>query len=657
LNLSPIRRWKEWIGWLWPMLACLTGWRFIALNLHAPLQWDARYTYLPAARALLEQGWAFILSPASCRVAPLGYLWPALWGADSTAIRIANMGLWAGCAWFLWRTACLLGGARAGAAAMLLLMFSGLRQTFPTELTEPVYLFGVFGLMHALARMVAAGERARGPALQGAAMLAITLLSRPILQWIAPAALLACLIALALHFRRGASRPQTAREPARAGWPAAVSRLALCLGLGLALALGWAVMNGLASGFWGLRTGAGVSLYLGTHPLSQVSEPAFLGFDFDDPLTPVIGGHDPLSPAAEPVARAAALWQIQSLPLPDAAAFFGRKLWWWLAEHPAEIARSPMPLRPVRLLELSALALAALWAGWGLWQRRRGAAASGSCAVALIGKPSRGQWALAALLLGVFALLLGQSLAVFYNSRYSVAMLDPWLIALAAFALSLLTAPAQWRGGALPRARAAWTALAALALVAALAAAVCKLAARFEHLHIDPAHMGAVAERLRMADAARIDAIGMTRQTGPQGQPQWLITARPAVFMVRVSQAEAAQLASLHGNALWDTEIALRPPNPPAGRCRDADVAWQNAAGDIVQPEYKLPLRLPLAADGQFQHLVTHANAQLRPAGPGSLRITLDCPIGAAAQWRQTRFLESRQAVEAAGHVALSVGR
>jgi len=646
--MTPIRRWPwaGWIGWIWPLLACLTGWRFIALNLHAPLQWDAQYTYLPAARALLEQGWAFVLTPASCRVAPLGYLWPALWGADPVAIRIANMGLWAGCAWFLWRAARLLGGERAGAAAMLLLIFSGLRQTFPSELTEPIYLFGVFGLIHALARLVAAGERTRGPVLQGAAMLTVTMLSRPILQLIAPAALLACLAALALQAWRGKNRP------ASAGWPAAVARLALCLGLGLLIPLAWTVMNGLASGFWGLRTGAGVSLYLGTHPLFQGTEPAFLGFDFDDPLTPVIGHHDVLSPGAEPVTRAAALWQLQSLSLPDAAVFFSRKLWWWLAEHPAEMARSPNPLRQLRLLELSAIALSALWAIWGYWRRRRGQSAGGSYALALIGKPAPGQWALAALLLGTLALLLGQLLPVFYNSRYSTAMLDPWLIPLAAFGLALVTGPAQWRGGALPRNRTILTALAALALIAALAAAVWKLAGRFEHLRVDPARMGAVAERLRIADAERIHTIGMTGQTDPQHQAQWVTTARPAVLMVRLSESEIETISHLHhGNALWDSEIALRPANPPAGRCGSADVAWQSAAGDILQPGYTLPLRLPLAADGQFRHLVTHANAQLRPSEPGSLRITLDCPIGTVVQWRQTRFLESRQALEAAAHV------
>jgi len=640
-------RWTGFIAWVWPLLACLAGWRFIALNLHAPLHFDAQYTYLPAARALLEQGWAFVLSPASCRVAPLGYLWPALWGADPTAIRLANMGLWAGCAWFLWRAARLLGGERAGAAAMLLLIFSGLWQTFPTELTEPVYLLGVFGLIHALARLVAGGERARGPVLQGAAMLTITMLSRPILQLIAPAALLACLAALALRAWRGRNRPQNAS----AGWPAVVTRLALCLGLGLLIPLAWTVMNGLASGFWGLRTGAGVSLYLGTHPLFQGSEPAFLGFDFDDPLTPVIGHHDVLAPAAEHVARAAALWQIQSLSLPDAAVFFSRKLWWWLAEHPAEMARSPIPLRQLRLFALSAIALAALCAAWGCWRRRRGQSAGGSYAVALIGKPAPGQWALAALMLGTLALLVSQLLPVFYNSRYSTAMLDPWLIALTAFALALLTGPAQWRGGELPRRRTMPMALAALALTAALAAAIWHLASRFEHLRVDPAQMGAVVERLRIDGAEQIDAIGMARQDGPQNEPQWVTTARPAVLMARLNQADAERAIGQHFNALWDTEIALRLPNPSAGRCRGADIAWQSAAGDILQPGYKLPLRLPLAADGQFRHLVTHANAQLRPGGPGSLRITLDCPIGAVVQWRQTRFLESRQAVEAAAHV------
>ena len=52
---------------------------------------DARVSYLPSARKLLDHPWHFLTAdPASYHVAPLGYVWPALWGADQTTIQLAN---------------------------------------------------------------------------------------------------------------------------------------------------------------------------------------------------------------------------------------------------------------------------------------------------------------------------------------------------------------------------------------------------------------------------------------------------------------------------------------------------------------------------------------------------------------------------------------
>ena len=60
--------------WFWPLLACITGLYFIFKRLNAPVLIDPANTYLPAARAFLEQGWAFLLTPQSYHVTPLAYL-------------------------------------------------------------------------------------------------------------------------------------------------------------------------------------------------------------------------------------------------------------------------------------------------------------------------------------------------------------------------------------------------------------------------------------------------------------------------------------------------------------------------------------------------------------------------------------------------------
>ncbi|MCL1962393.1 MAG: hypothetical protein FWG56_11625 [Desulfovibrionaceae bacterium] len=621
-------------AWFWPALACAAGWRFIAVNFDAPVLFDPQYVYLPAAREFLARGWAFLLTPPSYRVVPLGYLWPALWGANPDWIRAANMGLWAGCAWFLWRASYLAGGYRAAALAMLLLAYSDLCRYFPSEMTEPIFLFGIFGLIHALARLVICKDRTSGAVVQGAAMLSITLLARPILQLIAPAALLVCLGALAA----------TARKHDARAWRATVARIAVSLGAGLILPLMLVVKNGLAFGLWGLGTGAGASLYLGVHPLFQGTEPNFLGFDYDIHrlIGPAAHESDHLSLISDRVTRQAALWSLQTMPAADAAAFFGRKLWWWLAYHPIEIARdgSMLMLRKLRLFELSALAVGCFWAMWR-WRRFAGRADSTGIPPVWTFSPAPGHWAFAATLLGIFALLIVQLLPILYNARYSVVLLDPWLIPLAACSLA-------WMSGA-PAASASRTvsrAVILFALVAALTLAVYQIGRKTENASIDPRFTGPLGAVFQTFDETRVRASGMSRQ----GERTWVITESPAVFMVGLVEKDVEWIGKADSdNTLWETEIALR--NDGGGKCSHAEFAYQTSEGRILQPPDRHLLLLPLKTDGQFHRLLTHANGLMRPRETGSLRAALYCPTGTVVQWRRTSFFLSRYAMELTKHV------
>src|SRR5258708_20861364 len=66
---------------------------FIVPRTRYPLSFDALHSYLPMARSLLDHGWAFMQRPESLATAPVGYLWPALFGADGTTTRWANVAL------------------------------------------------------------------------------------------------------------------------------------------------------------------------------------------------------------------------------------------------------------------------------------------------------------------------------------------------------------------------------------------------------------------------------------------------------------------------------------------------------------------------------------------------------------------------------------
>ncbi|MFT3779347.1 MAG: hypothetical protein QM772_13925 [Ottowia sp.] len=636
------------LHWLWPLLGCAAGWWSIAEQSGQPVHFDAEHVYLPAARAFLEQGWAYLLTPDSHRIVPLAYLWPALWGAEPSWIRMANAGLWGGCSYFIWHTGYLLGGARAGVIAVLLLaVHPALSRYFSTELTEPIFLFGLMGWMYAAAQILIGRKSTPGMSMLGASMLTLTLLSRPVLQLLAPACLGLCLIVLA--YRRLARK-----EAASAPGQRILACMTWSLLLGLIVPFALALKNGMAFGLWGLGTGAGTGLYLGTHPLFQGAEPAFLGFYYDaNQLAGLEAGTgDHLSLAGDRVLRSAAMWQLQSMSITDAAAFFGRKLWWWLAHHPASIDAVGGSLRKLRFLELLALIASVVWLAHD-WSRRR-AVTTGSGTFP--GHPTAPQLTFVAFLLAMLLAMLGQLLPILYNSRYSSALLDPWLIALAAWSLACLTAPIRLQGAfskrswsigmASPPGTSLWPVVGVITVVLTSTFGGYNLARKRENIAVDPLRMGQTAIHLDISASDRIETYGMA----PQGQRTWVTTESPAVLHVRLDPNDIDSVAAARiANALWKTDLALQSGGKG---CRNAEVAYQTMDGNILQPPNKRPLRPPLQADGTFHALVTHANEELRPRQPGRLRIVLPCPIGTQVQWRSTQLLESRHVWDAAAHIS-----
>ena len=93
-----------WLGWI--LLAATNQLIRFFPPPGAPLNGDAQWTYLPNARAWLKAPWDFLThSPDSYHVAPLGYLWAAVWGANAPRIQLANCVLFLACVLLIWRCA------------------------------------------------------------------------------------------------------------------------------------------------------------------------------------------------------------------------------------------------------------------------------------------------------------------------------------------------------------------------------------------------------------------------------------------------------------------------------------------------------------------------------------------------------------------------
>jgi peptidoglycan/LPS O-acetylase OafA/YrhL len=628
-------------AWVWPLLASFVGLAFITQHIGAPVPVDAQNIYLPMGRDLLEQGWTVLLKPESYHAAPLAYLWPALWFAEPTWIRVANMALWIGCVGFLWRTCNLLGGIRVGAIAMLLLLSPELLRYFPSEMTEPLYLFGLFGWMYAMARMIVNQDRSVAVVVQGACMLTITLLSRPVLQLIAPAILIMCLSVTTYWTiaRKGTSAPY---------WVAPLPTIARSIGLGMLLPLAVIIKNGIFFDLWSISSGSGIGLYLGTHPLFQGAEPYFLGFDYDvNHLVGLFKIEDSVrSVAGDAAARQAAIWQIQSMSLQEAIVFFSHKLWWWLAQHPSEIDEVGSILRKLRLFELGTILTACVWLSWQ-WFRQSGP----SLYIRQTIKPR--QWVMLVFLSFMFLGMLGQLIPILYNSRYSTVLLDPWLIPLTAFGLALLVQPislhgtfrkVQWSIGLTGReATQLWAPIAAIAAILVITFGGYDAIRKREAVAIDFAYMGMTETRAEITDVGRIEVQGLERKS----DREWVLSTSPAALLVRIEASDVAQAATVGAfNAMWDTEIALHAQGQ---RCK-VETAYQLTSGAIAQPDYRLPLTTPLRANGNMRHIVTHANNQLRPTEPGYLRLVIHCPTATKVEWRGTKLLESKHAWQASQH-------
>ena len=645
----------QWSFWLWPLLGCLIGWQSILKRLNDGIHTDALYTYLPAARALLDQGWAFLASPASYRVVPLGYAWPALWGADPVWIRWANCGLWAGCVFAAWRCATLLGGVRAGVVTVLLLaLHPELPKYFPTELTEPIFLFGLFAWLWTLAEWLIGRNESRGLQACSALFLTLTLLSRPVLQLLVPLCLVGVVIA-AWYLRRSTRAPHitTARL---------CRQMAFTLAISLVLPALLVLKNGLLFGLWGLGTGSGTGLYLGTHSLFQGAEPPFLGlgYDINDLVFMMTGDPDHLSLAGDRVAKAAALAQLSAMSFGDGLVFFARKLWWWMAHHPASLLAHGTSLRKVRLFEWLALMACAthmvsvLWRhGWIALSSRMPYRYPTRSIDACWQDSAVRQIVMWLLLFGFGGLLLAQLLPILYNSRYSSALLDPWLMLLTGFSVAYLTNPYQFsascsrsrwlvslvgrRTGASQRAS-VWPGVIVVPGLLLLAVVAFNTIRRFEVVAIDPANMGPHRTRMVFSTVAEMSANGMALQ--PDGR--WLMTESPAALVLPVSAEQVATLKDQPPyNALWELDIAIRTDR--VRDCRMAEIAYTRPANAV--PGHVS--RLSLTADSQPRRYAIHANADLRPDAAGDLRIALHCPEGTLIQWNGARLLESVHAESA----------
>jgi hypothetical protein len=312
----------------------------VAPRAKLPASFDGLHVYLPMARSVLAEGWAFLQKPESLVTAPLAFLYPALLGASEGVVRWANVLLF-GAAIVLAYAAVRTAHSRAAGitAAFLLAISPTLRPYVADVLTEPPY-FVLIAAWIACVAWVANGRSMRW-AIAGGVALGMAALTRPAVMYFAP------LMVVVFAFTNLAPRPVR-------------SRLVAMHGIALAIIATWIVRNAIVFGFPAIATGAGAALYFGVNPLVDGFEPAYFGMNYDSGVAQDSTSH--LSIHADRRLRAIALTELADTPPAVIAEMFARKAFAFLFVSSAESSGEPLAwLRSWRVV-LVVLAVVAVMA-------------------------------------------------------------------------------------------------------------------------------------------------------------------------------------------------------------------------------------------------------------------------------------------------------
>lgn len=593
----------------------------------AELNGDAYWTYLPSARLFLSDPWSFMTADASSiHVAPLSYIWPAIWGADPVITQVANSTLYLLAVLLMWRLATRLGGLIAGMVATgLLVHFPELASYIPQVLTEPPYMFGLLLFLTGLVEYVLADRQRMGWLAMAATGLTVTLLVRPVLQLYAILAFICLLYLLMVRH---------AKPHWFAGWERVVNRhTVLALALALLLPALTVVKNGVYFNHWGISTGAGSGLFYGVSPFKMGLEPVFSGFEYDAGIVtreadPATEG-SPLRARSDHIQSRAALSIVQSTSLQDNVAFFWFKFKAWMFYGPEDTFMRPK-LRQFRVFEWLSILGAATCLAYRRWpaKRRR------SLDAAL---PNEDGGAARRLGLSAFILLLalgmaGQLLPVLYNIRYNVFLMDWLLMPLAGVGIAIM-ARLFCTQIQRPSLRHVLQALAAIALVGVLMAATGALsrsAARHMSWSMDPARPGPT-ELVLGRDAVGAPSMSNARMTAEE---TWELTATSSTLSIPLTVNQPLNFM----DGIWRLKLTVAAPKP-SRQCRAVNISLAQPAPETSWYVPRPILHMNL--DGKPHMYAIRGNGALRPAGSGNLNLVFHCPAGTVVQWHGAQLLRS----------------
>lgn len=224
--------------------------------------------YLPFAKRLLTEGFSFFSSEESLGVAPGTYVWPALFGAIGTTVKVANLV----CGIFMVVLVYLIGerlhSKKAGALSALLFSLSPLTiYLIPTAQSEPQFF--LFTLLWLWATCEVCNGKTKAIPVAAIA-LSFSILIRSV-WWYPAIILLIVLLILAFFVRKN----EEVFKP--------ISHLAILFFCALLLPAFVIIRNYILFGYPSFSTGAGLQVFYGANLLTGGFEPPLLGLSYSTP--------------------------------------------------------------------------------------------------------------------------------------------------------------------------------------------------------------------------------------------------------------------------------------------------------------------------------------------------------------------------------------
>lgn len=584
---------------------------------------DAFWTYMPNARKLLDSPWLFLTTdPASYTVAPLGYVWPAILGANQLYIQLANCLLFLISILLIWSFVRSFAGSLAALmAAGALIFHPAILYHIPQIMTESPYLFGFSLTVFSVGKLILDDKKRNRWLFLIFSGISITLLTRPVFQYII---YIFIAITIIKYFFDKKSYQ--------------LKKIILTLASTLIIPALVISKNGIYFDLWSIGTGSGSGLFYGLSPYKNGAEPILSNFSYDADVIPYevkpeTQGH-PLYKVSDDLNKKAIIEIIKNTSLNDNVKFLVQKLHMWVFTSTPELY-TQIAYRWLRLIEIMSIIIFVIMSSVFLIKNKNNKNYTGNIKK---NNPLNIIYIFYGLLF-TLSLMTAQLTLVLYNTRYSAYFTEPFYIILMSLSFGAIVSDKFFKKNKNIR---LLTGIIIFTIITWIAYSWTQHAVRREIWEINsnrpgPSEIIIPSTQMKTIEFEGLDLIKKN---------QWLITAEPAKLKI-IFNAENIPNSQTVRDAFWRTQFTFESSiKKIPSRCEKVMV-------DVTPHQdptnwHLAPPILFLRANGKPHTYMISANGTSRPKSSelAEFHLIFNCPVGSkitfeGAEMRRSTLTEA----------------